>query len=121
MVKTHTHADSARLCDTLVALLEDNKGLDITRMDVSALTTMADFMVVVTGTSSRHVKALAANTIDAMRERGLRPRGVEGDEEGDWILLDYGDVICHIMQRSVREHYDLEGLWDDAPRVEINA
>jgi ribosome-associated protein len=104
-------ADSTRLCETIVALLEDSKGADIVRMDVSKLTTMADYMIVVSGTSSRHVKALAANTIDGMRERGIRPKGVEGEEDGEWILLDYGDVIIHIMQRAVREHYDLEGLW----------
>lgn len=106
-----TLAASRSLCDDLVSLLEDGKGLDITRMDVSAMTTMTDFMVVVTGTSNRHVKALAANTIDAMRERGVRPRGVEGEETGEWVLLDYGDVIVHVMQKSVRDHYDLEGLW----------
>ena len=106
-----TIADSARLCDTLIGLLEDGKGLDITRMDVSQLTTMTDFMVVVSGTSSRHVKSLAVNTVDAMREKSVRPRGVEGEDSGEWILLDFGDVIVHVMQKSMREHYDLEGLW----------
>ena len=94
-----------------MALLDDSKAADLVRMDVSKLTTMADYMVVVTGTSSRHVKALAKNTIDGMRERGVRPRGVEGEEDGEWILLDYGDVIVHVMQRTVRDHYDLESLW----------
>jgi ribosome-associated protein len=109
--KQPTIADSSRLCDTLISLLEDGKGLNITRMDVSKLTTMADFMVVVSGTSSRHVRALAVNTVDSMREKGVRPRGVEGEDSGEWILLDFGDVIVHVMQKSVREHYDLEGLW----------
>ena len=68
---------SARLCDELVSLLEDGKAQDIARMEVSPLTTVADFMVVATGTSSRHVKSLAINTIDGMRDRGVRPRGIE--------------------------------------------
>ncbi len=106
-----TLADSAALCDALVRALEDGKGQDISRLDVSRLTTMADFMVIVSGTSSRHVKALATNTVDALREQGIRPRGVEGEESGEWVLLDFGDVIVHVMQKQVREHYDLEGLW----------
>ncbi len=109
--KPSTLADSATLCDALVGALGDGKGQDITRLEVSQLTTMADFMIIASGTSSRHVKSLASNTVDAMRERGIRPRGVEGEEDGDWVLLDFGDVIVHVMQRAVREHYDLEGLW----------
>lgn len=108
---TPTIADSARLCDAIVEQLEEGKAVDIARMDVSKLTTMTDFMVVATGTSNRHVKALAANTVEGMRERGTRVRGVEGEDGGEWILLDFGDVVCHVMQKSVRDHYDLEGLW----------
>lgn len=102
---------SVKLCDDLVALLEDGKGQDIARMNIGRLTTVADFMVVATGTSSRHVKSLAINTVEGMRERGVRPRGIEGEEAGEWILVDFGDVIVHVMQKSVREHYDLESLW----------
>lgn len=109
--KPSTLADSATLCDALVDALGDGKGQDITRLEVSQLTTMADFMIIASGTSSRHVKALASNTVDAMRDQGIRPRGVEGEEDGDWVLLDFGDVIVHVMQRAVRDHYDLEGLW----------
>src|SRR5690606_7984930 len=82
---TRTIADSARLCDAIVEQLEDGKAVDIVRMDVSKLTTMTDFMVVATGTSNRHVKALAANTAEGMRERGTRVRGVEGEDAGEWI------------------------------------
>ncbi len=111
MPEPTTFADSVALCDRLDGALSDGKALDITRMDVSKLTTMADFMLVATGTSSRHVKALAANTVDTMREHGVRPRGSEGEDAGEWILLDFGDVIVHVMQKTVREHYDLESLW----------
>jgi ribosome-associated protein len=102
---------SVKLCDDLISLLEDGKAQDIAKMDVSPLTTVADFMVVATGTSSRHVKSLAINAVDGMRDRGVRPRGIEGEDTGEWVLIDFGDVIVHIMQKLVREHYDLESLW----------
>ncbi len=102
---------STALCDDLVTCLEDGKALDIARIDVSGLTTVTDYMVIATGTSSRHVKALCVNTIDEMRERGVRARGVEGEDAGEWVLMDFGDVVVHVMQKSVRDHYDLEGLW----------
>ncbi len=102
---------SVALCDSLVGCLEDGKAVDISRIDVSELTTVTDFMVIATGTSSRHVKALCSNTIDDMRDRGVRARGVEGEDAGEWVLMDFGDVVVHLMQKSVRDHYDLEGLW----------
>ena len=71
---------SSALCDALVACLDDGKAVDITRIDVSGLTTVTDFMVVATGTSSRHVKALCTNTLDDMRDVGVRARGVEGED-----------------------------------------
>ncbi|GJL81047.1 MAG: ribosomal silencing factor RsfS [marine bacterium B5-7] len=108
---TELTSSSSELCDTLIGLLEDGKGVDIIHLDVSKLTTITDFMVIVTGTSSRHVNALAANTVSSMRDKGIRPRGLEGQESGEWVLLDFGDVIIHIMQKTVRELYDLEGLW----------
>ena len=112
MPEIDSHSDfSVKLCNDVVNLLEDGKAQDIARMDIGALTTMADFMVVATGTSSRHVKSLAANTVEGMRELGVRPRGIEGEEAGEWALIDFGDVIVHVMQKSVREHYDLESLW----------
>ncbi len=106
-----TIKDSQKLCRSIVTCLENGKGLDIKQLNVSELTTVADFMVLVTGSSSRHVKALATNAVSAMRDQGVRARGIEGEETGDWVLIDFGDVIVHVMQASVREFYDLEGLW----------
>lgn len=104
-------ADSRALAEALAACLEDNKGRDVTRLEVSKLTTVTDFMIIVTGASSRHVKALTANTLDAMRARGVRALGVEGEQGGEWVLIDYDGVIVHVMRAETRAFYDLESLW----------
>ena len=80
------------------------------------MTAIADFMIVVSGTSSRHVKALANHVISDMRDEGLRPQGLEGEQDGEWVLLDFGDVLVHVMQHATREFYDLESLWQSSFR-----
>ncbi len=91
--------------------LEDIKAQDITQLDVSELTSITDYMIICTGTSNRHVKAIAHRLIDGLKKIDIRPLGVEGENEGEWILVNYGDAIVHIMQASIREFYDLESLW----------
>jgi len=100
-----------QLQELAVAALEDLKGQDIVALDVADRTTVTDCMIVVTGTSARHVKSLANELIEKSKEAGNRPLGIEGETEGNWVLVDLGDVIAHIMTKDSREFYALEKLW----------
>ncbi|HSH43952.1 MAG TPA: ribosome silencing factor [Arenicellales bacterium] len=102
--------------DRILGLLDDIKARDVQVFDVREMTTVTDWMVVASGTSSRHVKSIASHVVDELREEGLRPYGSEGEEHGEWVLLDYGDVVLHVMQPETREFYQLEKLW--SPEVE---
>lgn len=105
--------------DTLKSLvvdaLEELKARDVVELDVAELTSVTDVMVVASGTSSRHVSALADNVIEKAKEAGLRPLGVEGQQSGEWVLVDLGDVVAHVMMPETRQLYDLERLWADLP------
>lgn len=95
--------------------LEDTKGKDISVLDVTELSDVMDTLVIVTGTSNRHVKSLANNVIDEGKRAGVRPLGVEGMESGEWVLVDYGDIVLHVMQEVTRDFYELEKLWSTEP------
>lgn len=97
--------------------LEDAKAQDIVVLDVRKVAMFTDYMVVVTGTSSRHVMAVADKLIHKLREQGQRPVGVEGMEGGDWVLIDFGDVVVHVMRAQIRDFYNLEKLWSEGKRV----
>jgi len=98
-------------------VLDDNKGQDITVLDVIGKTSITDFMVLVTSTSERHAKALCDYVLEEVKEKGITPLGVEGGQGSDWVLLDLGDVILHVMTAQAREFYQLEKLWS-VDRVE---
>lgn len=102
---------SEALKQLVIDALEDVKGKDITCIDVSALTQVTDHMVIVSGTSNRHLKSLADNVVTKAKEQGCHLVGLEGEELADWILVDLGDVVVHVMLPKAREFYDLEHLW----------
>ncbi len=91
--------------------LEERKGLNITTLDVRNKTSITDFMIIVSATSARHAKSLADYVVEKVKENGIQPLGVEGQNGSDWVLLDLGDVILHLMTGQAREYYQLEKLW----------
>jgi len=103
------------LVKLVVHAVEDIKGLEVKVLDVAALTTITDHMVICTGTSNRHVKSIADNIIVKAKEAGYRPLGVEGLDAAEWVLVDLGDVVAHVMQAQTRIFYQLEKLWDVPP------
>jgi ribosome-associated protein len=113
--------NSEQISELAVAALEELKGKDIVRLDVRGLTTVTDYMVVASGTSNRHVKALADAVAEKAREAGHRPSGIEGEEGGEWVLLDLGDTLVHVMLPRVREFYNLEKLWSLSPTSDRTA
>lgn len=101
--------------------LEDAKTRDITVLDVRKISDFTDYMVIATGTSSRHVQSSADKVVDTLRAHGVRAVGVEGGKTGDWVLIDFGDVVAHVMREEVRDFYNLEKLWSDAKHIEPRA
>ncbi len=95
--------------------LEDKKGLDIKVIEVSNLTTLGDYFVIATGTSTTHVRSLCDDVEEALEKAGIVNKRIEGYASQQWILMDYYDVIVHIFQKETREFYALERLWADAP------
>ena len=92
--------------------LADMKALDIKILDVRGLTDITDSMVIASGTSDRHVRSVAQRVVEKAKLAGFRPHGVEGQQDGDWVLIDLSDMIVHVMLPRVREFYGLEKLWD---------
>jgi ribosome-associated protein len=105
-----------RLLEIVIAALQDVKGAEIKVIDVRGLTSITDRMVIVSGTSSRHIKALAENVVLEARRHGFAALGVEGEETTGWILVDLSDVVVHIMMPETREFYALEKLWSVGER-----
>ena len=97
----------------VIAALEDIKAHDIQAIDVRRLTPIFDWIVVASADSARQAKALARNVRDDLEEAGAVIVGVEGEESGDWVLVDAGDIVAHVMQPAVRQYYNLEDLWGD--------
>lgn len=97
--------------NTLIRVLEDIQAIDITVIDVKKDTTITDYMVICSGRSSRHVRSIAEYVMEHMKKEGLPSVGHTGLENSEWALIDFGDYIVHVLQPSMRELYDLEGLW----------
>ncbi len=100
------------LKQVVIDALADMKALEVKVLDVRGLTDIADCMVIASGTSDRHVRSVAQRVVERTKESGFRPHGVEGQQDGDWVLIDLSEMIVHVMLPRVREFYGLEKLWD---------
>jgi ribosome-associated protein len=110
--------DSKKLALLCLELAENKKAENIVILDVRELSSVTDYFVICTGTSEPHLRAIVDEINDKLREaHALRPRAMDGTLQTAWVVLDFFDVIVHVMRAEVREHYDLEGLWGDAPRL----
>jgi ribosome-associated protein len=108
--------DIRKLQKIAVAALEDVKAKDIEILNTSKLSALFDRVIIATGDSNRHVKSLARNVYDKVKEAGGQVIGIEGEESGEWVLVDLGDIVVHVMQPVVRSYYNLEELWKVAPK-----
>lgn len=100
--------------------LVDAKAQDITMLDVRKISGFTDTMVIVSGTSTRHVQSVAERVVYRLREHGLRPIGVEGEKVGEWVLLDFGLVVVNVMRPQMRDFYNLEKLWSDGKPIDLD-
>lgn len=107
---------SSELAQLVEAALDDLKAVDRVALDVTGLTSITDYMLIASGTSDRHVRSIADTVMEKAREAGQPVLGVEGREYGDWVLVDLGDVVVHIMQPRARDFYKLENLWSMGDR-----
>jgi ribosome-associated protein len=117
--ETQRHRESREAAQAAIDAALDKKALLPILLDVSGRATYTDFIGVVSGRSDRQVDAIAENVRDVMEHRGWRLLGREGSGNGRWTLLDFGDVVLHVFYHPVREIYDIEGLWIDAPRIQL--
>jgi|TARA_B100001964_G_scaffold241795_1_gene315040 ribosome-associated protein len=104
-----------KLLDIVLTSLNDGKAIDIDLYDVKKLTSMSDYILIASGRSRRQVSALAEKLIQTVKENKYETLGIEGKTEGEWVLVDLGDIIVHIMHPSSREYYQLEKLWGNKP------
>jgi ribosome-associated protein len=107
--------EARKLQKLVVDALEDIKGKDIEVIDTSKLTSMFERIIIASGDSNRQVKALARNVQDKVREAGVPVLSTEGEDSGEWVLVDLGDIVVHVMQPAVRNYYNLEELWKTTP------
>ena len=110
--------ESKKLALLCRELADNKKAEDIVVLDVREISSITDYFVIASGNNEPHLRAISDEILDKLRdEHHLRPRAIDGNLQAAWLVLDYFDVIVHVMRNDVREHYDLEGLWGDAPRV----
>lgn len=114
-------ADPKQLLDAVTSLMDDQQAEDLVVIDLAGKSTIGDYMIVATGRSARHVSALAERTMQLFKDNGIKGLTPEGLRQGDWVLIDAGDLIVHLFRREVREFYNLEKMWgvagdsDDTP------
>jgi ribosome-associated protein len=109
--------DSRKLAQRCRELADDKKAEEIVVLDVRKLSSVTDYFVLASGLSDPHLRAVVQEVEVRLKEEGIHAEAVDGSSAGGWVVLDYFDVIVHVMRADVRSHYDLEGLWNDAPRV----
>lgn len=110
--------DIEQLQALVIHALEDVKAIDIKVIDVRGKTSVTDVMIIASGNTSRQVKALVNSVVEKARQAGIKPLGMEGEDHGEWALVDLGDVVVHVMQPSIRDFYNLEKLWgENSPAV----
>ncbi|MCK9274717.1 MAG: ribosome silencing factor [Syntrophales bacterium] len=114
-----SHETKKRVVLCINAALE-RKATNLTVLRVNELTTVADYFIFMSGSSDRQVQATAQFIRETLKKSNIVPLGIEGEHTGKWILMDYGDIVVHIFYEPVREFYDIENLWSDAPRMEID-
>lgn len=120
-IKPAENPKAKALSKTIAKLLLDRKAQDVAILDVRGIASYADYVVIASGESDRQVMAMAENVQQKLKtDENMTPVGFEGMETGQWVLLDYGDVVAHLFYGEVRGHYDLEGLWADAPREALS-
>ncbi len=113
--------NSEELAKEILAAAQDVKAEDPVVLDLRTLTSFTDFFVIVSGRSDRQVQAIADRVTEDLREKKIKPMGIEGYDSGHWVLIDYGAVVLHVFYGETREFYLLEQLWSDAPRLEVNS
>jgi ribosome-associated protein len=114
--RAHGRSKSKSATEIAASALEDLKAQDIRSLDVRHLTSMTDTMIIASGRSDRHVRALAEALVERCKSAGIVPIGVEGQDSGEWVLVDLADVVVHVMLPRAREFYNIEKLWDIAAR-----
>jgi len=114
--------DSKKLALLCRELADNKKAEDIVVLDVRKLSSVTDYFLIASGTSSPHLRAIVNEITDKLRsDEEIRPRAMDGNLNGDWVVLDYFDVIIHVMRTEARTRYDLEGLWGDAPQLKTKS
>ncbi len=103
------------LNQAIITALENLKGQNIVTLDVHELSDVMDTLIIASGTSNRHSRSLAENLVEETKKAGFRALGIEGLETGDWVLVDFGDTVVHVMQQETRDYYELEKLWSMKP------
>jgi len=116
--RTKRKKSKLTVAQVVAGALDDLKAIDVSLLDVRHLTTVTDTMIVAGGRSDRHVRAIADAVVEKCKKEGYRPLGVEGQKVGEWVLVDLGDVVVHVMLPRAREFYNLEKLWDMSERDE---
>jgi ribosome-associated protein len=114
-----TRSTSNDLSTAIKAVIE-KKAEELVALDLREIASFTDYFLICSGTSTRQVQAIADEVVEKLKEQGARPLHVEGYSSGQWVLIDYGDMIVHVFEQRAREFYDLERLWRDAKRLEVN-